>query len=76
MCVAGGVQLQSFRSIGRQTHAHADALQLQHGTNVHVTVLTRNAAGLTTAIYSDPQIIDLTAPIMCCLMVSCSMNNL
>ena len=68
--VAGGVQLQNFRSLGRQTHARADALLLQHGTEVHVTVVVENAAGLTTAISSDARIIDLTAPELCCVVVS------
>ena len=68
--VAGGVQLHNFRSLGRQTHARADALLLQHGTEVHVTVVAENAAGLTTAIYSDPRTVDLTPPQLCCLIVS------
>ena len=68
--VAGGVQLQNFRSLGRQTHARADALLLQHGTEVHVSVVAENAAGLMTAIYSDPRTVDLTPPQLCCLVVS------
>ena len=68
--VAGGVQLQNFRSLGRQTHARADALLLQHGTELHVTVVAENAAGLKTVIYSDARTIDLTAPQLCCLVVS------
>ncbi|KAK2183533.1 hypothetical protein NP493_308g03123 [Ridgeia piscesae] len=66
--VRGGVQLQNFRSVGRQTHACADGLLLQHGTEVHVTVVTENAAGLKTAIYSDPWKVDLTPPDLCCLV--------
>ncbi|KAK2161993.1 hypothetical protein NP493_1549g00025 [Ridgeia piscesae] len=66
--VRGGVQLQNFRSVGRQTHARADALLVQHGTELHVTVVVGNAAGLTTAIYSDARTIDFTSPELCCLI--------
>ena len=66
----GGVQLHNFRSVGMQTHARADALLMQQGAEVHVTVVTKNAAGLTTAIYSDPLTIDLTPPVLCCITVS------
>ena len=69
--ITGGVQLQNFRSVGWQTHARADALLLQHGTEVHVTVVAENAAGLRTTIYSDPLTVDLTPPELCCLVVSC-----
>ncbi|KAK2166991.1 hypothetical protein NP493_1290g01014 [Ridgeia piscesae] len=68
--VRGGVQLHNFRSVGMQTYARADALLMQQGAEVHVTVVTKNAAGLTTAIYSDPLTIDLTPPVLCCLAVS------
>ena len=62
--------MQNFRSVGRQTHARANALLLQHGTEVHVTVVAENAAGLRTAIYSDPLTVDLTRPVLCCIVVS------
>ena len=70
--IIGGVQLHNFRSVGLLSHARADALLLQHGTEVHVTVVAENAAGLRTAIYSDALTVDLTPPELCCLIVSCS----
>ena len=70
--ITGGVQLQNFRSVGRQIHARAVTLRLQHGTEVHVTVVAENAAGLRTAIYSDPLTVDLTPPELCCLVVRCT----
>ena len=70
MLTAGGVQLQNFRSVGGQSIAHTADLRLQHGTEVHVTVVAENAAKMTTVIYSDPLTIDLTPPVLCCLIVS------
>ena len=70
MLTAGGVQLQNFRSVGSQSLAHTADLRLQHGTEVHVTVVAKNAAKMTTVIYSDPLTIDLTPPVLCCLIVS------
>ena len=67
---SGGVQLHNFRSVGLQTYARASAHFLQHGTEVHVTVVAENAAGLRAVIYSDPFKVDLTPPDLCCLVVS------
>ena len=72
MLTAGGVQLQNFRSVGGQSLAHTADLRLQHGTEVHVTVVAENAAEMTMVIYSDPLTIDLTPPELCCLTVSYS----
>ena len=63
--------MQHFRSVGLLSHARAEALLLQHGTEVHVTVVAENAAGLRAAIYSDPLTVDLTPPELCCLIVCC-----
>ncbi|XP_053398947.1 uncharacterized protein LOC128556937 [Mercenaria mercenaria] len=60
--VQGGTQLQPFVSVGRQTFASNNALRLEHGTVVFLTVVAVNAAGLRTVSYSDPILIDLTLP--------------
>ncbi|XP_070573544.1 uncharacterized protein [Ptychodera flava] len=65
--VKGGTQIQTFKSAGRSTHAIADDLILADGLPIYITVVVHNAADLHTAIYSDPYLIDLTPPVMCCL---------
>ena len=58
----GGVELQGFRSVGRRQHAFISGLSLSHETSLHVTVLARNAAGMTSATYSLPMTVDMTPP--------------
>ncbi|XP_070571538.1 uncharacterized protein [Ptychodera flava] len=66
--VKGGTQIQTFKSVGRLNHAIADDLVLTHGLPIYVTVVAKNAADLQTAIYSEPWLIDLTPPDLCCVM--------
>ncbi|XP_070573612.1 uncharacterized protein [Ptychodera flava] len=65
--VKGGTQVQSFKSVGRSSHAFADDLLLSHGIPIHVTVTARNAADLRSVFYSQPMIVDVTAPNICCI---------
>ena len=58
----GGVQLQGFRSEGRRQHAYISGLSLTHESSLHVTVLARNAAGMTSVAYSLPMTVDMTPP--------------
>ena len=61
--VQGGTQLQEFTSVGRRTFAYRSDLHLTHNTDVYVTVVAINSAGLRTVSYSDQIIIDLTPPV-------------
>ncbi|XP_078682372.1 uncharacterized protein LOC144916849 [Branchiostoma floridae x Branchiostoma belcheri] len=60
----GGTQLQTFRSVGRNTHAQNSDIRLDHGAFIHVTVVAENAADLKTVVYSDPVLVDLTPPVI------------
>ncbi|XP_078578622.1 uncharacterized protein LOC144863374 [Branchiostoma floridae x Branchiostoma japonicum] len=60
----GGTQLQTFRSVGRNTHAQNSDIRLDHGAFIHVTVVAENAAELRAVVYSDPVLVDLTPPVI------------
>ena len=60
----GGVQLQTFKSVGRRQHASLSGLALTHGVSLYVTVVARNAAGLTSVLYSQPMTVDMTPPVI------------
>ncbi|XP_019617771.1 PREDICTED: uncharacterized protein LOC109465072 [Branchiostoma belcheri] len=60
----GGTQLQTFRSVGRNTHAQNSHIRLDHGAFIHVTVVAENAVELKTVVYSDPVLVDLTPPVI------------
>ncbi|XP_038050540.1 uncharacterized protein LOC119723761 [Patiria miniata] len=60
----GGTQLQTYTSVGTQTDAMNTNLRMAHGSNVYVTVMSRNAADLISISTSDPVVIDLTPPII------------
>ncbi|KAK7500517.1 hypothetical protein BaRGS_00008092 [Batillaria attramentaria] len=62
--VQGGVQIQGFHSVGRRQHATVSGLKLTHGLPLYVTVLARNAAGLTSVAYSEPLVTDMTPPVI------------
>ncbi|CAH1259274.1 ADGRL2 [Branchiostoma lanceolatum] len=62
--VRGGTQLQTFRSVGRNTHAKNNNIRLDHGILIHVTVVAENAADLRSVVYSDPVLVDLTPPVI------------
>lgn len=59
--VRGGTQLQPYYSIGPASEARAE-VRLTHGSDVHVSVLAVNGAGLRRLFYSSPTTIDLTPP--------------
>ncbi|XP_055958832.1 uncharacterized protein LOC126829498 [Patella vulgata] len=62
--VKGGTQIQSFTSVGRNQHATATGLKLAHNTLIYLTVLSTNAAGLTTVSKSESIIVDMTPPVI------------
>ncbi|XP_078616228.1 uncharacterized protein LOC144884650 [Branchiostoma floridae x Branchiostoma japonicum] len=62
--VRGGTQLQDFKSVGKNTHAHNEDVRLSHGSFVHVTVVAENEAALRSVVYSDPILVDLTPPVI------------
>ncbi|XP_077866322.1 uncharacterized protein LOC144354078 [Saccoglossus kowalevskii] len=64
----GGTQIQTFVSVGSSSLAFSDDLTLAHGIPIYITAVARNAAGLRSVHYSDPIMVDVTAPELCCLM--------
>ncbi|KAK3103765.1 hypothetical protein FSP39_021725 [Pinctada imbricata] len=58
----GGTQVQGFRSVGTSLFAYNSTVVLVHNTYVYITVIARNTVGLQSVIYSDPLLVDLTAP--------------
>ncbi|KAK3101347.1 hypothetical protein FSP39_002877 [Pinctada imbricata] len=58
----GGTQVQGFRSVGTSLSASNSSLVLVHNSMVYVTVIARNTVDLQSIIYSDPILVDLTAP--------------
>jgi len=60
--VKGGTQLQPFTNIGRCSSGFTSSLKLHHNTEVHVTVVAVNGAGLRTVSHSQPVYVDLTPP--------------
>ncbi|KAI8510730.1 hypothetical protein Bbelb_116460, partial [Branchiostoma belcheri] len=60
----GGTQLQTFKSVGRNTHAQNSHIRLDHCAFIHVAVVAENAAELKTVVYSDPVLVDLTPPVI------------
>ena len=66
----GGVQLQSFESVGPHNHFYKSHVLVAHGSAIHITVVATNAAGLHYVIYSDGIVVDLTEPIITIFQVS------
>lgn len=61
--IAGGEQLQTYTSVGRNTHASTSQLVLAHGMQVYVTVLATNGAGVSATLSSSTAVtIDQTPP--------------
>ena len=63
----GGTQVLDFEYVGMRHSVQSTNLKLQHGSQLYVTVLATNGAGLTTAAHASPVTIDMTPPEMCCL---------
>uniref|UniRef100_A0A1I8JEP6 EGF-like domain-containing protein n=1 Tax=Macrostomum lignano TaxID=282301 RepID=A0A1I8JEP6_9PLAT len=59
--VRGGTQLLPFTQLGPANEAKAD-VRLTHGSNVYVSVLAINGAGIPRLFHSQPDLIDLTPP--------------
>ena len=70
MHTIGGVQLQTFTFTGTEAHGRSGILHITHGSDVHVTVVATNRAGLSSVIHSVPQTVDFTPPVICCIKVS------
>ena len=62
--VKGGTRLQAFKSVATKSHAINTELRLVHGSRVTVTVMAKNAAGLSSLLYSNATLVDLTPPII------------
>ena len=61
--IVGGEQLQTYTSVGRNTHASTSQLVLAQGMKVYVTVLAKNGAGVSTTLSSSAAVtIDQTPP--------------
>ena len=60
--VAGGTQIQPFRSAGLMNFGYNNNVTLVHNTYIYVTTVATNAAGLRGVAYSDPILVDLTPP--------------
>lgn len=58
----GGTQLQDFVTVGRENFAYTNSLNLTHNSQVFVTVVAINGAGLRTISHSQPILVDLTPP--------------
>ncbi|XP_066263995.1 uncharacterized protein [Branchiostoma lanceolatum] len=62
--VQGGTQLQAFRSVGTSDQAINSDLTLTQGSNVYVTVVAVNSAGLRSVVHSQPAMVDKTPPVI------------
>lgn len=60
--VAGGEQLQRYTSTGNTNYGMSEELHLTHETSIYVSVLAWSYAGLERVVYSEPFVVDLTAP--------------
>ena len=56
--------MKDFQSTGKHSGGSLTGMRVQHGTVLHVTVVATNAAGLSTMVYADPVIVDLTPPVI------------
>ncbi|KAK3100189.1 hypothetical protein FSP39_015958 [Pinctada imbricata] len=59
----GGTQIQGFESVGRSNYAYNSSVVLVHNSIVYITVIASNTAGLQNVAYSNPILVDLTAPV-------------
>ncbi|KAK3099944.1 hypothetical protein FSP39_012240 [Pinctada imbricata] len=58
----GGTQIQGFESVGRNNYAYNSSVVLVHNSYVYITVIASNNVGLRSVAYSNPILVDLTAP--------------
>lgn len=60
----GNEEMQRFQSVGTNNFAYNYNLTLPHASQVFVTVVAINAAGLRSAAYSSGLNIDQTSPVI------------
>ena len=60
----GGTQVQEFQSVGQQTHGFTSGLALTHNTEIYITVVAMNAAGLSSVSISEAIMVDKTPPVI------------
>jgi hypothetical protein len=60
--VEGGTQIQPFKSAGLMNFGLNNDVILVHNTDIYITVIATNAAGLKGVAFSDPLLVDLTPP--------------
>jgi hypothetical protein len=60
--VQGGQQLQTFQSVGMASHAVNRDVDVRHGTEVFVTIVAINNAGLASKFQLAPLLVDFTPP--------------
>ncbi|XP_067663316.1 uncharacterized protein [Haliotis asinina] len=58
----GGIHVQDYTDLGRDTQGTLSNVQLLHGASIYITVMATNAAGLSAVTYSDAITVDMTAP--------------
>ncbi|XP_060558764.1 uncharacterized protein LOC132719043 [Ruditapes philippinarum] len=59
-----GFQVKSLSRVHHLNHNHLIQTNVQHGTNVYVTAIVENKAGLRTVVQSKPITIDHTKPVV------------
>ncbi|XP_041351011.1 uncharacterized protein LOC121369994 [Gigantopelta aegis] len=62
--VPGGTQVQDFQSVGERTHGFTSGLTLTHNTEIYITVVATNAAGLSSVSTSGAIKVDMTPPVI------------
>ncbi|XP_041351012.1 uncharacterized protein LOC121369995 [Gigantopelta aegis] len=62
--VPGGTQVQDFQSVGERTHGFTSGLTLTHNTEIYITVVATNAAGLSSVSISGAIKVDMTPPVI------------
>ncbi len=60
--VAGGEQLQRYTSTGNAKYGVSEELLLTHGMSIYISVIAWSYGGLERVVYSEPFVVDLTAP--------------
>jgi len=58
----GGTQIQQFESVGKRKFAYNNKVSLVHKSNIYVTTIATNSAGLIGVAHSPPILVDLTEP--------------
>ena len=67
--VKGGQQLQTLQSVGLASHAVNQDADIRHGTEVFLTILAVNNAGLASTLQPAPLLVDFTPPEIAAIVV-------